>query len=308
MAGLSPISCTSSAACSTICRCARRATAAISACFPAPRRRARPVRPSAASSSAVKLPVELVDHLERAEQFAAGRAKRHAQQRARLIAELAIDVAIDRVAGRRDASTRRGWPVCTTWPTTPESSGMRSSPPGTPSAGRPTSVWFGRSQRKMLARSASSSRWPPRPFAPAAAPSRWSGSTGWRSPESLPGDRCGCALCVARGRPRAGQASPPAPRFWGGSRAVAVATIAGRAARRTTACTPSGAATQPPATCAVSRSSAPVSRSIGNAAPRANRGNDLPLWPRPAWRRSRTRREPRERPAAGPLEENRRAT
>ena len=53
---------------------------------------------------------------------------------------------------------RRGEPCCTTWPAMPASSGMRSSPPATPSAGRPTSVRFGLSQRKMLARSAFSNR------------------------------------------------------------------------------------------------------------------------------------------------------
>ena len=103
--------------------------------------------------------VELVDHLEGAEQFALAAAQRHAEQRAGLIAQLAVDLAIDFAPSATvSLLTRRGWPVWTTWPTTPESSGMRSSPPRRPAPGRPTSMWLGRSQRKMLARSAPSSR------------------------------------------------------------------------------------------------------------------------------------------------------
>ena len=54
-------------------------------------------------------------------------------------------------------STRRGSPLWITWPTTPASSGNRSSPSWMPSAGRPTSVRLALSQRKMLARSAANS-------------------------------------------------------------------------------------------------------------------------------------------------------
>ena len=155
MAGLSPISCTPSAACSTMCRwressCSNccvfsRATAACAASSI-----------SACSSSAVKSPASLLMTSNAPNSSPLLAAQRHAQQRARLVAELAVDLAIDRrcVGG---TAMRRGSPLCTTWPTTPESSGMRSSPPLTPRAGRPTSVWLGRSHRKMLARSALSS-------------------------------------------------------------------------------------------------------------------------------------------------------
>ena len=104
--------------------------------------------------------VELVDHLERAEQLAAAAAQRHAEQRARLItrasdrpgdrsALLGRDVGVDaprlgrsappgrRCRRRRECAARR----------------LRRPAPG----GR-RACGCGRSQRKMLARSASSSR------------------------------------------------------------------------------------------------------------------------------------------------------
>ena len=58
----------------------------------------------------------------------------------------------------KSRSTRRGCPEWITCPTIPVSSGIRNSPPSTPNAGRPTSVFVSRSHRNTLARSAASSR------------------------------------------------------------------------------------------------------------------------------------------------------
>src|SRR5690606_13188564 len=51
--------------------------------------------PSAPLIVAGKIAADLVDHFERAEQFAVSPAERHAQQRARLEGELTVDAAID---------------------------------------------------------------------------------------------------------------------------------------------------------------------------------------------------------------------
>ena len=100
---------------------------------------------------------EFVDQLERAEQFARPAAQRHAQQRPRLVAQLRIDVAVDglRLGGRVDAARLARLNHLAHHAAIV---GNAQFAAGKPRAGRPTSVWFGRSQRKMLARSAPNSR------------------------------------------------------------------------------------------------------------------------------------------------------
>ena len=234
----------------------------------------------ASSSSGVNSPASLLITSNAPNRSPVRAAQRNAQQRARLVAELAIDLPIDRASARVACSTRRGWPVAITWPTTPRSSGTRSSPPLTPKAGRPTSIWLGRSQRKMLARSAPTSR------VAASAICTSSGSISrvwfhWLAISRIVSRRRIRWSCRCRRRTEA-KASRST-----GSRAStsAMASGGGALAQRTTraseetARAASGPTAQLPCNRRASRSRASASRSTGSATGRSRFGQAVPLSP-----------------------------
>ena len=94
MAGLSPIRRTRSAACWAIWRLAARSCCRSRAFSEGHGGEAGPVRPVGLVFKG-ECAGKFIDEFERAEQLAGGSAKRHAQQRTGLIAQLGVDVAVD---------------------------------------------------------------------------------------------------------------------------------------------------------------------------------------------------------------------
>ena len=134
----------------------------------------RPARPEPASSSSVKLPSSLLITSNAPSTLAVGREQRHAEQRAGLVAELRVDLAVDLLPGRD--WRRSGAARCRTHHLA-DDAGVVGDPQLAPfdaerGAADERFVWRGPTERCWPDRRAAAA-WRPRPSAPAAAPFRW---------------------------------------------------------------------------------------------------------------------------------------